>query len=393
MNITTRRTIGGAFLVIGNTIGAGMLSLPLITAATGTITAIILMILSWSVMYVTSFKLLKLCSEYPLGVNFTTLNAKRMPKILQPLFILMYLLLLYSLMSAYTTQGASLIKIVSQNAVSNTAVDTLVYILIFGVIILNTRLSDYLNRSFVSLKLIFFTLCIILMIAYFNLSYTLSMPLSIFALLYAWPTLLPSFGFQNMVPVLYEYQQGNLKAIKRSILIGSLSVLGIYIIWIVICLGLIPQLGSISYKTIYADGNTLDNFIAIIKEGTNSHWVNTFLTIFINISIITSFICVGLSLYHYIRDIFKQFKINLWKVFGFIFSFLPPFIFTVFYPKGFILALQYAAIFAVIALVFTPIYLDKSVNRLNIKNLYPLALGLLVIIAQIFNLLGIFTPF
>ncbi|MCF6777118.1 amino acid transporter [Thiotrichales bacterium 19X7-9] len=393
MNITTRRTIGGAFLVIGNTIGAGMLSLPLITAATGTITAIILMVLSWSVMYVTSFKLLKLCSEYPLGVNFTTLNAKRMPKILQPLFILMYLLLLYSLMSAYTTQGASLIKTVSQNAVSNTAVDTLVYILIFGVIILNTRLSDYLNRSFVSLKLIFFTLCIILMIAYFNLSYTLSMPLSIFALLYAWPTLLPSFGFQNMVPVLYEYQQGNLKAIKRSILIGSLSVLGIYIIWIVICLGLIPQLGSISYKTIYADGNTLDNFIAIIKEGTHSHWVNTFLTIFINISIITSFICVGLSLYHYIRDIFKQLNINLWKVFGFIFSFLPPFIFTVFYPKGFILALQYAAIFAVIALVFTPIYLDKSVNRLNIKNLYPLALGLLVIIAQIFNLLGIFTPF
>ncbi|MCF6766594.1 amino acid transporter [Thiotrichales bacterium 19S3-7] len=392
MNITKRRMIGGSFLVIGNTIGAGMLSLPLITAASGAITAIILMILSWSVMYVTSFKLLKLCSEYPLGVNFTTLNAKRMPKLLQPLFVLMYLLLLYSLMSAYTTQGASLIKTISNNNVSNTAVDTLIYILIFGIIILNTKLSDYLNRSFVSLKLIFFLLCIALMIAYFNGSYILSMPLSVFALLYAWPTLLPSFGFQNMVPVLYEYQQGNLKAIKRSILIGSLSVLIIYIIWIVICLGLIPQLGSISYKTIYSDGNTLDSFIAIIKEGTNSHWVNTFLTVFINISIITSFICVGLSLYHYIRDIFKQININLWKVFGFILSFLPPFIFTVFYPKGFILALQYAAIFAVIALVFTPIYLDKS-ERLKIKNLYPLTLGAVVILAQIFNLLGLFTPF
>lgn len=391
-NKQSGRIAGGSFLVIGNTIGAGMLSLPLITAASGALTSIILMILSWSVMYVTSFKLLTLCSEYKLGVNFTTLNADKMPKILQPFFVIIYLLLLYALMSAYTTQGASLVNTVSMNHVSNTAVDTFIYLIIFGMIILSTNLSDYVNRSFVSLKLIFFGLCVIFMLSYFHFENFFSKPLSYYALLYAWPTLLPSFGFQNMVPVLYEYQKGDLKAIKKSILIGSLAVLVVYIIWVSICLALIPQLGNVSYKALFLDGNTLDQFIKLIKEGTENNWIQTFLTVFINISIITSFICVGLSLYHYVRDIFKSYGIKLWKIFGFIICFLPPFAFTVFYPKGFILALQYAAIFAVIIFVFTPIYLDKK-SRFEAKNLYPLILGALVIIAQVLNLIGFSKPF
>jgi amino acid permease len=114
--------------------------------------------------------------------------------------------------------------------------------------------------------------------------------------------------------------------------------------------------------------------------------------VFINISIITSFICVGLSLYHYIKDTFKRFGIEINRTIGFLLTFIPPFVFTVFYPKGFILALQYAAIFAVIIFVFTPIYLDKN-NKADKGNLYPLILGALVIVAQILNLLGISQPF
>ncbi|MFZ9036366.1 MAG: amino acid permease [Francisellaceae bacterium] len=390
-----KKSIGGAFMVIGTTIGAGMLSLPLITAASGLMMAVILMVVSWSVMYFTSLKLLKICSDYPLGVNMTTLIKKKMPGIFQAVFIICYLLLLYALMSAYTTQGASLVQLVGGNSYSSfssTALDAVVFLLIFGVIVLSTRLSDYINRSFVSIKLVFFVLCVLAMIAYLHLAHMLAMPISIYALLYAWPTLLPSFGFQNIVPVLYEYQKGDIKAIKRSILIGSLSVLVIYIIWIIICLGILPQSGSFSYASIFSHGNTLGEFIDMIKHATGSKLINTFLSVFINISILTSFICVGLSLYHYIKDTFKRFNVHIGTVPGFILTFLPPFAFTVFYPQGFILALQYAAIFAVIIFVFTPLYLDRE-TRMKPINLYPFILGLLVIIAQILNLSGFSQPF
>ncbi|WP_119344563.1 amino acid permease [Facilibium subflavum] len=387
-----QRSFGGAFLVVGTTIGAGMLSLPLITAACGLGVSIILVILSWSVMYSTALKLIRVCENQPLGVNYTTLIKNTMPLSMQMLFTVVYLLLLYALMSAYTTQGATLIQLVTQTQHASVAIDVIVFILIFGLVILSTRLSDYVNRSFVSIKLIFYVLCVLSMIVCLKLGNMLAGPLSFYAIIFAWPTLLPSFGFQNIIPVLYEYQKGDVKAIKRSILTGSLMVLGIYIIWLFVCLSILPQTGHDSYQQIFARGNTLDVFMQAIKTSTQSKWINTFLSIFINISIITSFICVGLSLYHYIRDTFNRMGLQINKAIGFFLTFLPPFIFTVFYPKGFILALQYAAIFAVVIFVFTPVYLDIE-NRKKAHNFYPLILGALVIIAQILNLSGIAKPF
>ncbi len=360
-----KKSLGGAFLVVGTTIGAGMLSLPLITAACGLGVSILLIIISWSVMYFTGLRLIKVCANRPLGVNFTSLIKEEMPKSFQVIFTVVYLLLLYALMAAYSTQG---------------------------LVILSTRLSDYVNRSFVSVKLIFYVLCVISMVFALKWTNMLEMPLSFYALVFAWPTLLPSFGFQNIIPVLYEYQKGDIGAVKRSVLIGSFSVLVIYIIWLLVCLAILPQRGIHSYETIFKDGNTLSALIGEIKQATQSASINTFLSVFINISIITSFICVGLSLYHYIKDTFKRFGIEINRTIGFLLTFIPPFVFTVFYPKGFILALQYAAIFAVIIFVFTPIYLDKN-NKADKGNLYPLILGALVIVAQILNLLGISQPF
>lgn len=403
-----KNTSGGAFLVIGTTVGAGMLSLPLITAACGLGTALVLLLLSWSVMYLTSLKLLKACEQHKEGVNLTTLIQKKMPFVFQLAFIIIYLLLLYALMSAYTTQGASFIQAMGQHYTSSTtavnshassqalittAISAIIFIAIFGSIILNTKFSDYLNRCFISLKLIFFIACLCAMYPFLEWSFATSKPLSIAAILFAWPTLLPSFGFQNIVPVLYEYQKGNISAIKRSVLFGSLAVLVIYIVWIAATLSILPQIsGSDSYKHLFFSGNNLDLLMQLILHKTSSDYIALFLSIFMNVSIITSFICVGLSLFHYIKDTFKRFHINLSSFLALILTFIVPYFFTVIYPDGFILALQYAAIFAVIVFVYTPIYLDEG-RRYKLESLYPLTLGTLVIICEVLNLTHIISPF
>ncbi len=387
-----KKMLGGVFLIIGTTVGAGMLSLPLITAACGLGVTIILLLLSWSVMYVTALKLLHLCAEHPVGVNFTTLINKNMPRWIQPLFTIIYLLLLYSLMSAYTTQGASFISVLSKGNISFVPIDAFIFIIIFGTIIASFSFSDYVNRSFLSIKLIFFILAVLTMIGFFKFQYIMAFPLSFSAIIFAWPTLLPAFGFQNIVPVLYEYQNKNIAAIKKSILLGSLAVLLFYLLWTIACLAILPQQGLHSYQTIYAHGNTLNDFIDNIKEQTHSHWIKTFLSVFINVSVITSFICSGLSLFHYIKDTFKRFNISITSTTGLVLTFLPPYLFTILYPNGFILALQFASIFAVLVFVYTPIFLEKN-NFYTKKNLYPIILGSLVIIAQLLNLIGLTLPY
>lgn len=387
-----KRSFGGALLVVGTTVGAGMLSLPLITAACGLITTLILLVLSWSVMYVTSLKLLNLCAQHQEGANFTTLIEKRMPRPLQVGLTFIYLLLLYSLMSAYTTQGASMIATLSRGHMTPVPIDALVFLIIFGFIIANYRLSDYINRSFLTLKLIFFTLAIVTMVAYIHGGRFFTLPLSLSALVFAWPTLLPSFGFQNIVPVLYDYQNGNLANIKRSILLGSLIILAIYFIWMMTCLTMMPQTGPGSYQTLFQKGNTLHVFINMIQNKTHNEATHTFLSIFINVSVVTTFICSGLSLFHYIKDCFQRFDITLPTIWALLLTFIPPYLFTTLYPQGFVLALQFASIFAVLIFVYTPVMLQQNWHR-HKANIYPLLMGSIVIIAQILNLLDITQPF
>ncbi len=392
------KAIGSVLLIIGTTIGAGMLSLPLVIAACGFTTAIILLVMSWSVMYITSLKLLNVCAKYPLGVNFTTMMQSRASRGYQLVFALIYLLLLYSLMSAYTTQGASLITLISPSTgLSNigVALPAIIFIVVFSTFMYSYKTSDYANRFFVLLKFVFFVLAIVIMYSYIRFHNLGNMPLSLYALMFAWPTLLPSFGFQNIIPVIYEYEKGDVKSVKKSILIGSLCVLAIYIIWVFLALALIPQQGLHSYQTLFVSGNnTPAGFIAEVSAISNSKVLETGLSIFINIAIITSFIGVGISLMHYIKDIFTRCNKSINKISLSSVCFIPPLIFTIFYPKGFILALQYAAIFAVIVFVYTPIFLNKERElKLNCSNLYAAGLGTLVILCQVVNLCFDVSPF
>ena len=392
------KSIGSVLLIIGTTIGAGMLSLPLVIAACGFTTAIVLLVMSWSVMYITSLKLLNVCAKYPVGVNFTTMMQTRASRGYQLVFAVIYLLLLYALMSAYTTQGASLITMIKPSSGTSSlgvALPAVIFILIFSIFMYSYRMSDYANRFFVFLKFVFFVLAIIIMYSYIRFHNLENMPLSLYALMFAWPTLLPSFGFQNIIPVIYEYQKGDIKSIKKSILIGSLCVLGIYIVWVFLALALIPQQGLHSYQSLFVSGNnTPAGFITEVSAISHSKMLERGLSLFINIAVITSFIGVGISLMHYIRDIFVRYgkSINNFYL-GFV-CFVPPLVFTIFYPKGFILALQYAAIFAVIIFVYTPIFLNNERElKLDYRNLYAAGLGTLVILCQIANLCFDISPF
>ncbi|MBK2357076.1 amino acid permease [Francisella hispaniensis] len=392
------RSIGSVFLIIGTTIGAGMLSLPLIVASCGFSMAIILLILSWSVMYTTALKLLRVCAKYPLGVNFTSMMQSQVSKGYLIFFSIIYLLLLYSLMSAYTTQGSSLISTITSLDISNktqVGIAAVIFTVIFGALMFSYKVSDYANRFFVIVKFLFFAIAVVIMLFYINPSYLSRSPLSLSAFIFAWPTLLPSFGFHNIIPVIYEYQKGDISKIKKSILIGSLSVLIIYIIWILLALALIPQQGLHSYQTLFSSGNnTPAGLAAEIREVSGSGLLEVGLNTFIHIAIITSFIGVGISLMHYIRDLFMRYNRQIGNLALGLICFIPPLIFTVFYPRGFILALQYAAIFAVIIFVYTPSFLSREADlKVHYSNLYVISMGSVVIFFQIFNLCFNINPF
>ncbi|MDE5020912.1 amino acid transporter, partial [Francisella tularensis subsp. holarctica] len=72
------------------------------------------------------------------------------------------------------------------------------------------RISYYANRFLVRDNFLFFAIAGGIMLFYIDPRYLSRAPLSLSAFICAWPTLLPSFGFHKIIPVIYEYQKGDI---------------------------------------------------------------------------------------------------------------------------------------------------------------------------------------
>nr|WP_212789002.1 aromatic amino acid transport family protein [Francisella halioticida] len=392
------RSIGSIFLIIGTTTGTGMLSLPLIVAACGFSTAIILLIISWSIMYIAAIKLLNTCAEYPLGANFTSIMYSKTPKICLIFFTIIYLLFTYSMLSSYISQGSSILcNIDGINHLNKSQIGmfSIVFVLIFGALIFSYKISDYTNRIFVIFKFIFFIIAIITMLFYININYLSDVPSGASAIIYAFPTILPAFVFHSIIPFIYEYQKGDVKRIKKDILISSITILVIYIIFIFASLGLVPQYNIYSFHSLFLSNNyTPNGLIGEIKAISGSNILEVVLKLFIHTAIITSFIGVSISIAHYIRDLFNKYGKHLSNLTLALICFIPPLIFTILYPLEFIVVLQYASIFTVIIFIYTPILLSTKTDlKVYLSHTYMVSVGSVIILFEIFNLFYETNPF
>ena len=383
------RFLGSSALIIGSSIGGGILSLPLITAACGPILAILLLTLCWWVMYQSAKNVFVLCHQRKAGVDFTTIISEKLSPFTHFLFILFYLLLLYSLLSAYLVQGGELTQLLLSYSVgeSGLLLNKFLFITTFGFFIYSISFADKINKLFLTIKLIlFFSLCFFL--AFYNqVNQFIVFPISVYAVVYALPTLIISFGFHNIIPTIYSYQQGDYLKTEGAIFYSGLFILIIYIIWILLCFLVIPV--DEFYK-IFLKGNRTDDFVRVVARRAEKEIVKDAVFLFVNFSVVTSFLGVGLSLKHYISDVCQSYKIRINSIILFFLVFLVSLAFNLLYPDGFITALQYASICAVVIFMWIPLY----IKGLRKKPDYLILLfGAIVVAFQVCNLYFKFNPF
>jgi tyrosine-specific transport protein len=304
-----------------------------------------------------------------------------------------YLMLLYSLTAAYISGcGSILIEVISNLWQINIPswIGPLPFAGVFGIMIyLGVRPIDYLNRCLMIGLLVAFLLLIhavipevnMVQLSYANIPY-------VFA---AIPIVVTSFGFAIIIPPLVHYLDRNVKNIKRVILFGSLIPLIIYMIWEFTILGVIPVAGEFGLEEMLASGQPAGDIINVLQTLTNSSWVPIVASFFSIFAIITSVLGVTLSLSDFLADGLHieegsrsgRFLISLLTL-------LPPLVFALVYPNGFILALGYAAIFIAILLVILPALMTwfKRYRR-HYEQSYCVAGGRLMLIVLFIVGLGI----
>ena len=393
------KLLGSILIIAGTAIGGGMLAMPIISSGVGFISMSIIMIAIWLAMYYTATLLVETYRDNSPEAGFSTITYKYLGQTGAVITGLSLLTLMYALVSAYISGGSDILQHNIKNwtnyELSPQAAAFLFTIVFGGIVALGASVVDVATRWIFIIKILFLALIIFIMLGKVKMSYLLQLPVESTLVFSAIPIIFTSFGFHIVVPSLVKYLDGDIITLKKAFLYGSLLPLVVYLLWQLSILGSIEP--TVFYEIIKTNKG-LEGMLIAINEISQSNWLQIPVNVFTIAAILTSFLGVALALFDYIRDLGKRRPIFKNSFFVYLITFIPPLLFALYYPKGFIIALNYAAISVVITSLFIPVLIYAKVKKdrqekISIANkigfMFIFLFGISILVIQILMSSGI----
>jgi tyrosine-specific transport protein len=380
-SIRTGNLLGGILLIAGCCIGAGMLGLPVLSAMAGFTPSIVMFFLCWLFMVVTGLLLLEVNLWFGEDISIVTMASRTLGPVGKAVSWFVFLFLFYSLMVAYVAASGSLVTDFIQQLTSfswPSWVGSLLFTLLFGVLIYRgTGAVDRFNRLLMGGLVLAYVALVAVGAPHVDVQLLKHQDWSAATLVI--PAIIVSFGFHNLVPSLTNYLNGNVKALKWAIVIGSAIPLAIYLVWEWLILGLVPLEGENGFKAALDHGEMATQ---ALKSAVGSSWILDVAQAFAFFAIITSFLSVALSFVDFLADGLKIKKTAKGKILLCALALAPPFVFSLIYPTVFLMALNYAGGFgAVILFGILPalmVWKGRYSQKLNWVRIVPGGKPLLV---------------
>lgn len=347
------KTLGSTLIVAGTTIGGGMLAMPLTSAGIGFGATLALLIGLWLLLCYSALLFVELYQTVDSAAGIGSLAEKYYGTFGRVIATTVLIIFLYAILSAYVSGGSSILSAFLPTIVdieTTNRIAGVIFTLFFGAfIVLGTTSVDAINRLLFATKILAFILVLGLLLPNVSLNNLLEIPLDNALVISASPIFFTAFGFHGSIPSLNKYLEGNIKALRIAILVGTFIPLVAYVLW---QLGTHGVLTQAEFVKILEQDPTLNGLAQAVTQITGSQMIGAIVRIFSAFALITSFLGVGLGLLEALEDLLK--RVNLprgRKVLG-VLTFLPPMLFAFFYPQGFITALGYAGqMFAFYAIV------------------------------------------
>ena len=355
------KTVGSTLLVAGTMIGAGMLAMPLTSAGIGFGFTLVLLLGLWALLTFSALLFVELYQTAESDAGIGTLAEQYFGKTGRIIATAVLIIFLYALIAAYVSGGGSLLKDLLPESFGD-KVSVLLFTVIFGsFIVIGTHSVDKINRVLFFVMLAAFAVVLSLMLPEIKFDNLMATPIDNALIISASPVFFTAFGFHGSIPSLNKYLGGNVKALRISILAGSAITLCAYILWQMSTHGLLTQN---EFLQILKEDATLNGLVKATLAITGSNMIAGAVKLFSTLALVTSFLGVGLGLLECIEDLLKRsFNISAGRISLGLMAFIPPLVFALFYPEGFILALGYAGqMFAFYAVVL-PVSLVWKARR------------------------------
>ena len=395
--------LGGALLITGSCVGAGMLALPITTGLCGFIPSLFLFLLVWLFMSLTGLLLLEVNGWFQEKVNLFSMVEKVFGRKGRSLCWVLYLSLFYALLVAYISGIGTLFSTLIQSSCQicfSPWIGSVFFVFLFGVVVCaGTRQVDLWNRVLMVGKVIAFLLLTLAGVRYVQPELLARSDPS--HMVFSLSILIVSFGFHNMVPSLTAYLGRDIKRVRQSIWLGGGIALGIYLVWEILVLGAVPLEGE---QGLLAALHLNREGAQALAEVLQSPWIAFCAKLLAFFAILTSFLAQALSLVHFLADGFKISYQKKEPLSLCALALIPPLIFSLVYPQLFFKALNFAGGICAVALFgFLPVLMVwKGRKKHQASCGYVLSGGkpllsfiflfsLFVFCFQILNMLGLFS--
>lgn len=350
------KLIGGVLLIVGTSIGGGMLALPVALATVGVTNSIIFLFLCWLIMTLGALLILEINLSFPSGSNIVTMAKGTLGLPGQIIAWITCLFLLYTLLAAYISGGSDMLNSLLSQANFNLPswAASIIFTGLFGsVIYIGIRAVDYLNRSLMFGKLGIYVLLVLIISPHVKVANLSNGSLT--AITGSLMVLITSFGFASIVPSLRSYFAEDVHLLRRAIILGSLVPLLCYIVWLIVIMGTVERHGDNGLIALMNSEHATSGLTAALGNSVHNALIHGFFEFFASICMLTAFLGVSLGLFDFIADGFKLKKRGRQGALVFSLTFLPPLIIVLINPGVYLHALSYAGICCVLFLLLLPI--------------------------------------
>lgn len=372
------KVIGSVLISVGTSIGAGMLALPMVGAPSGYLMSVALMIVMWILITLSALLIVDINLTCPKQASsFDAMAYKTLGRIGQAVTWVTMLCLHYALLAAYSSGASVLLSSLFHNITGiifpNWITAMMFVVTLGGAVFWSTKAVDYTNRFFISIKGLLLFTYIILLLPHVDMTKIIEQQANHSGkyLGVAAPIFLGSFGFLATIPSIRLYIGEKHRELRVIIICSTTISLLIYLAWLLVNLGVVPLSSNDtnSFKAILSSGASVDMLINAITAIIMNEKGTAALVGFSSVSMTTSFLGVSLGLFDFLAEGCKRPDTRFGRLQTAFVTFIPPLIFALYYPKGFIVALGYAAVFMVILEIVSPALMAYKLQKQNIKIL------------------------
>ena len=340
MNNPPLKIFTAALMISGNTIGAGILGLPILGGMAGAIPSVIGLVAIWMVMLGTAFVLAwRMISHGREIKGLPSLFQKELGPFGKGFATIGYLINYFGILVAYLCGGATIICHLLNLNISESIVTLILFTILTGVTLSGL---ETVRKSNAALMALLFVAFLYLIVASGNSAHPEWFR---YADWYYFPAVFPvficAFTYHNTIPIVVRVLDYDRHSVNKALIVGTAIPLILSIFWTLAVIGCLPLEGA-GKDTLFHAFN--ENFPATIPLAhiLDSDLFTTVSLIFSLLAIATSYMAVGTGLLNFMKDLTRPLFKKRNRTTDALLAFGLPLLITLCHPDLFLVALNVA---------------------------------------------------